>query len=392
MKVLYLHHGTILGGAPLSLLYLVREIERQPNIQAELACHAPAMREFFTRNLKSPVRAWEDPLTFLGKYLIGYIPLDSALRRKMFLQELRQAPRSIWKQYRWIRRLKPDIVHLNSSVMFTSAFAAWLAGVNFVWHDREPVQGESWKRKLSGFLIRSLSRRVIAISEIEALYLGKDPAHKVRVIYNPVNMDALCEELYDAAAERKKLGLSQDDKVIVTLGGVAQRKGALEQIQALKYVDASTKLVMAGPDLPANSTDDYHKKIYAALSELPAGKVIFTGLVESVAPLLAACDVLTFTGMTPHFPRPVFEAWFMRKPVVVFDMEGVSNQVIDGVNGIIVKELSGQALGMALKRLFHDTTAMKRMGASGRQKAEEKCAPAVVAQQVLGVYREVLEN
>src|SRR5512136_3124628 len=128
MKVLYLHYGTVLGGAPLSLLYLLREMERQPGIEVELACHSETMREFFSRNLKSPIHVWTDPLTFIGRYLIGYVPLDTAQRRNLFFNELRRVPYSLWQQYRGIRRLRPDIVHLNSSVMFTSALAAYWAG------------------------------------------------------------------------------------------------------------------------------------------------------------------------------------------------------------------------------------------------------------------------
>lgn len=390
MKVLYLHHGTILGGAPLSLLYLVREIERRLDFEIELACHSPAMQEFFARNLKSPVKAWINPLTFFGRYLIGYVPLDSAERRKLFFDELRRVPRSIWQQYCDIRKVKPDLVHLNSSVMFTSALAARLAGATVVWHIREPVQGDKWKQKLSGFVIRHLAHRIIAISEVEANHLGRNVFNNIKVVYNPINFDALRAELYDPAIERKKLGLKPGDRMIVTLGGVSPRKGTLEQIEAMKYTDESIKLVVAGPPLPSNSMVDYHQQLYRALADLPPNKVIFTGILENVAPLLAACDALTFTGMTPHFPRPVFEAWLMKKPVVIFDMEGASNQVTHGMNGIVVRELTGQALGMALVKLFADPVSMKKMGEVGRQKALEHCNPVSVAKQVLSVYQEAL--
>lgn len=364
-------------------------MESQPGVEIELACH-PKIRDFLSRNLKSPIHNAANPLMFIGKYFIGYIPLDSAQRRKIFFQELYRAPRSIWKQFSQIRAIKPDIVHLNSSVMFAGGIAAYLAGIPIVWHVREPVQGERWKQKVSGWIIRRLARKIITISEVEAARLGNDRFHKINVIYNPLNMDTLREELYDPAEERRKLGLQHGDRVIATLGGAVWRKGALEQVQAMKYTNASTRLVIAGPSIPANSTDEYHQKMLSSLAELPSGKVIFTGIVENVAPLLAACDVLTFTARSPHFPRPVFEAWLMKKPVVVFDMEGVSNQVTHGVNGIIVKELTGQALGMALTQLLQDPASMKKMGETGRQKAEEKCNPASVAKQVLSVYHEVL--
>jgi len=388
MKVLYLHHGIILGGAPLSLLFLAREIECQPGMQIELACHSDTMRKFFSHNLKSPVHEWPDPLTFIGRYLIGYVPLASVQARRLFFEELRRVPYSIWKQYRGIRKMKPDIVHLNSSVMFTSALAVRLARAALVWHVREPLQGARWKQKLSSFVIRHLAHEVIAISEVEAKRFPN--CDKIKVVYNPLNFESLREELYNPIAERKKLGLNAENKVIVTLGGVAPRKGALEQIQAMEYTDDLTRLVIAGPPLPANSKNEYHQQLYQALAKLLPNKVIFTGILENVAPLLAASDVLTFTGMTPHFPRPVFEAWLMKKPVIVFDMEGVSNQVTHGVNGIVVKELTGRALGMAIVELLANPAAIKKMCETGMQKAGEKCKPAFVAERVLSIYQEVL--
>jgi glycosyltransferase involved in cell wall biosynthesis len=147
---------------------------------------------------------------------------------------------------------------------------------------------------------------------------------------------------------------------------------------------------MAGPPLLSESTDAYHQKIHQVLKQLPPGKVTFVGLLENIAPLLVAADVLTFTGMTPHFPRPVFEAWLMKKPVVVFDMEGISNQVANGSNGMVVTELSGRALGAALAAVFKDPLAIQKMGEVGRLKAQERCNPLSVAQQVVSVYREIV--
>lgn len=391
MKILYLHHGTILGGAPLSLLYLVREIERHPGIEVELACHSSVMQEFFSRNLKSNIRKWDDPLTFMGRYFIGYVPLDSMLRLKLFWNDLRKSPRSVWRQYRAIRRIQPDIVHLNSSVMFTSAIAAYLAGVPIVWHVREPIQGERWKQSASGYVIHSLAKRVIAISEVEAERLVRNSGQHVRVVYNPINFETLRPDQYDPLVERRKLGLDPDCKIIISLGGAMPRKGALEQLQAMKYTDESTILLIAGPALPENSMDKYHQKMYQVLEELPPGKVIFTGIVDNVASLFAASDMLAFTGMTPHFPRPVFEAWMMEKPVIVFDMEGISNQVTHGVNGVVVKELTGHALGTALAEWLKDPVSLKQMGQAGQQKANDKCNPVSIAEQVLSVYQKILE-
>jgi glycosyltransferase involved in cell wall biosynthesis len=150
MKVLFIHHGNILGGAPLSLLYLVRELERQPDVNLEVVCHAPQMRDFFAKNLTSPVNLWVNPRTHFGKILIGWVYFNSLLSYKLFFRDVFNLPVSIWKQFRLISQRQPDIVHLNSAVLFSSAIAAWLAGFPIVWHIREPLQGGVYRQNIIG--------------------------------------------------------------------------------------------------------------------------------------------------------------------------------------------------------------------------------------------------
>lgn len=395
MKILYVHHGTILGGAPLSLLYLAREMERQPGVEMEIVCHAPQMQDFYSRNLKSPINLWVDPRIHLAKYLIGWIGWavlwHTPRSFKALLKDLWVFPLSIWRQFTRLRKRKPDLVHLNSATLFSSAIAARMAGIPIVWHIREPLQGPNLQKRLAGAFIRKLSKAVITISEEEAVRLGDDHEGKVHVIYNPINVDMLIPEEYDQAAEKKKLGLSGTDKLVISLGGVNPRKGTLEIVESAQFVDPNTRFFIAGPPLISKGkAGPYEAKIWSLLEKLPENKVTFTGNLENIVPFLAACDVLVFAGTKPHFPRPVYEAWQMRKPVAVFEMKGVSNQVSHGENGIVVSELSGQALGTALASLLQDTVAMKRMGEKGRQKAEEKCNPLSVARQMLAVYREIL--
>jgi len=391
LKILFVNHGKILAGAPISLLYLTRELERQPDIELEIVCHAPKMRDFFAKTLNSPINLWVDPRTFFGKILIGWSNFTSFQTYKLFLSDVLHMPISIWRQFRLMRQRQPDIVHLNSAVLFSSAIAARIAGIPVVWHIREPLQGTDTQKRLVGQFIRSKAAAVITISEEEAVRLGEDHEKKVHVIYNPINTETLKPELFDQIQEKQKLGFKASDKLVLSLGGVNARKGTLELVEAMQYTDQQTYLLIAGPPLSTKAAEGtYEQKIISMLSLLSRDKVIFTGNLENIVPLLASCDILVFAGMKPHFPRPVYEAWQMYKPVMVFKMNGISNQVEHGVNGIVVPELSGKALGIAITDLLGDPSAMERYGRAGRLKAEHMCNPVFVAKQVLDVYREVL--
>ncbi len=397
MKVLFIHHGVILGGAPLSLLYLVRELERLPDMEVEIVCHSPRMCDYFSKNVKSRVNLWVDPHTYLGKLLIGWIGWSVLLQVPgafgKFLSDLFSMPVSVWRQLRLLRKRKPRFVHLNSATLFSSAIAARLAGIPIIWHIREPLQGADLQKRVIGRFIHGMATAVIAISEEEAVRLGEDHERKVHVIYNPINTDAMKPERYNQVQEKRRLGFDAADKLVLSLGGVNPRKGTLQLVEAMQYVDQQTYLIIAGPSLTRDpELGSYECQVMNALNRLPKNKVTFTGNLENVVPLLAACDVLVFAGMKPHFPRPAYEAWQMCKPVIVFEMKGVSSQVEHGVDGTIVKELSSKALGIAIADLVGDPPSMAQFGQAGKRKAERICNPAAIASQVLIVYRNALDQ
>lgn len=395
MKILFIHHGNVLGGAPLSLLYLTRELEKRSDVDLSIAAHSHEMQGFFSKNLKSEVIPWPTTNTHMMKFFIGWIPWKAMFTNfqtwRRFVSEFLKFPVSVLKQLGTLKKMKVNLVHLNSATLLSSAIAAYLAGLPMVWHIREPLQGINVQQRIMGSIIRGLAKAVITISEVEALRLGVDTKKNVHVIYNPINVDMLKPERYNQVREKKNLGLLETDKLVISLGGVNPRKGTLEIVEAMKYVSPNVYLFIAGPPLiSGNQEDHYHQKIKQLMLELPDGKVKFLGNLENVVPLLAACDLLIFAGTKPHFPRPVFEAWQMQKPVIVFDMPGISNQIDHMTDGFIVKEISGHAFGVALENLLNDNDLLIAMGKNGWKKAEEKCNPKSVANQVLQVYKEIL--
>ena len=117
-------------------------------------------------------------------------------------------------------------------------------------------------------------------------------------------------------------------------------------------------------------------------------RVVSVGNVENVAPLLAACDALVFAGMTPHFPRPVYEAWAMKKSVIVFEMGGSTN-VDDGVDGLVVRQRTGRALGEATRSLLADPGRMRQVGEAGYVKARQRVRPEDGAHRVADILQAV---
>ncbi len=414
LRVLFVHHGVVLGGAPVSLLHLVRSFAETDLIEAKIASHSADMRAFFSENAGVPVIPWPDPCTMFGKVLIGYAPVSNPQVYLSLLHSLRRLRRTIREQAALFRDIKPHVIHLNSSVLFTSALAAQKVGIPFVWHVREMLQGGRFSLpRLYGCLIRVLADQVICISPAEASRLGRDRAGRVEIVYNPIDLTTLDPSLYDTATEKQTLGIEPSTKVILSLGGVAVRKGAVELVEAMRWAGENVRMVFAGPPLPKGAQPNrarkwlfledllrnvglkkiyswhYTDRVASAIASLRPGTVRFTGLVRNVGPLLAACDVLVFAGTTPHFPRPVYEAWAMKKPVIVFEMDGVSTNIKDGVDGVIVKRRTGKALGEAIRSLLADPERIKRMGEAGYAKARLRVRPEDSARRVADILEAV---
>lgn len=481
LSILFVHHGYgYAGGAPVSLVNLILALKNTNHLDMKVVCHDDDVRNFFAERASVPVGKLNDPLTHIGKNLIGLARIDSWNELKLLLFAVFRFPASITRQYRFFRAEAPDVIHLNSSTLFSSAIAAKLAHIPVVWHIREIIQGGrySLRRYLAAALIKKLATRIIAISPVEARSLGHDEKSKIAVVYNSYNLDLFNPDVYDQMEEKNRLGCDPATKVVLSLGGMSSNKGTVELIEAIMEMCDEATLIFAGPPLEwsrfmltkqslqqlrkqhlpghmvralkslkaqgFDTEEDFLKSVEKAigptlrqqygrhimasaghqprwtvrwtlvletllikmkmkciytwyypqrvkflLERLPRNCVKFVGKVKNVAPLLAACDVLVFAGMIPHFPRPVYEAGLMKKPVVVFDKQGITDNVDDGMTGIVVKERSGKAFGKALCSLLNQPEKMRTMGEAGYKKAHALPDMVEGASAVLKIYEEL---
>lgn len=415
LKVLYVHHGGVIGGAPVSLSLLVSHVVKNSGVDASIACHSAVMRDFLQRRTGVAVIEWPDTITQIAKLLIGWSSISSMALLKAFLGNLKKFGPSISEQAELLQQHKPDIVHLNSSVLLSTAIAAHKVGIPIVWHVREAFHGLSWDpaRVVYGRLLQRLASAVVCISPVEVRRMKGQRRPKVHVVYNPVDLETLDARRFDVAAVRNKLGLDSARPVVLTLGGVASRKGAVEIVKAAGYMGDSVQLVFAGPPLRRQRKDsrlrvwhrvedvlmsfgmkrayswDYETRFAATAATMVGRDIRFVGHVEDVASWIAACDVLVFAGTVPHFPRPVYEAWAMKKPVVAFDVDGVAQNIEDGVDGVLVPPRSGEALGKSIRDLLAHPYLMSKMGRAGYRKTLERCDPRHGSEQVLAIYRKI---
>jgi phosphatidylinositol alpha-mannosyltransferase len=75
---------------------------------------------------------------------------------------------------------------------------------------------------------------------------------------------------------------------------------------------------------------------------------------------------------------------------VTSDIEGYSEVVRDGVEGLLVKPKDDEAIASALSKLLRDKPLRERMGAMGRRRAEDYSWECI-AHRVMDYYQSLLE-
>ncbi|MFZ5759344.1 MAG: glycosyltransferase family 4 protein [Thermodesulfobacteriota bacterium] len=417
-NIIFIHHGAVPGGAPTSLRNLTIGLACYERLQLTVCCPFPAMIAFFAQVPGVRVIRYPRPCKVSGKVAIGWANLFRPMTFCQFVLDMLYAPVAIVREARFLRQLRPDIVHLNSSILWTSAIAAKLNRCLLVWHVRETFLGGkgNLRRKLYARFIAALADRVVCISPSEAASMDALHSAKHEIIYNSIDFSAFQPAGYDQQEEKKIIGFRATDFVILSLGGTSFRKGAFQLIDCLHYLEESVKVVIAGEwtvtrpaalNSPAGillRVEDvlvkwgwkkflswlYPRRLANLFHGNVRSRVLFPGGVDQLPGLIAACDVLVFAGTTPHFARPIYEAWAMEKPVIVFDTPVMRSEVEDGVDGLLVAEHTGKALAAGIEQLRKNPAMGQAFGQKGRKKAMERFDLHQNAERIACMYFSLL--
>ena len=274
-----------------------------------------------------------------------------------------------------LRTLQPDIVqtfHQKSDTY--GAIIARLSGVRHIVSSKRDTGALRAPRHF--FLNRRIGKlfeRVIVVADaVGRAVITNDKIEPARIvrIYNGVDTEEFSPSTPAEAAEsRQRLGIGADDFVVGMVAGFRPEKNhdilfrgasqALSTIPSLKIL-----AVGGGPLL-----DEYRRATEAGPLR---GRVVLTGDVESVTPYLAAMDVgCLVSGSNEGFSNAVLEMMSAGLPMIVTDVGGNAEAVIQADNGFVIPPLDAVALQRALVDSYADQSRRATMGRRARQLVED---------------------
>lgn len=294
--------------------------------------------------------------------------------------------RQLLRLARHVRREGIDLVYANdaNSTSRIAAVAARLGGARYLCHVRSMGWGKSWLRL--GYLWSADA--VIAVSKACAdsvrRFVRPDRLH---VVYNGVSdLELAPATPADRAYLREELGVPRGSVMVTSVAHVCERKGQLHAIEAAE------RLMPNRPDLHlclAGSQDrepHYVERLRSHVRQRGLeGRVHLVGFREDATRLMRGSDVFLHTaGADPH-PRAVVEAMAAGLPVVAFDVDGVSETVVDGETGRLVPQGNDTRLAEALEGMLGEPARAARMGEAGRRRVESTFTEARTSNGVRSV-------
>ena len=355
LRVLYLDHAPILGGAERVLLNVLGALDRDR--------YAPVVGT-------TAGAPWLGELEALGVETVA-IPFGR-LNQAGAAMPIHLA-RSAAAIARIVRQRRIAIIHSNTArAHIVAALAARVTRTPLVWALHDNTLPSRVVR-----LLAPIPQRVTTDSNwLKALYGPLGLAHKTSVIYNGLRSDA---PLAQAGGLRAELGVPEDAPFVVNVGRLVAGKAPHIYVQAAEIAAPRHARCLfrtgrrTGSARAGQRPAPYGELLAQTIRDAELGEhLIATGYRPDLARFYAAADVVAYSAVVPEgLPTVLLEAMTYSKPVVASAVGGASEIVQDGVTGLCVPPGDAQALASAMVRLLTERDRARAMGRAGRMRVEQ---------------------
>lgn len=300
---------------------------------------------------------------------------------------------AIWEIRELVKKLKPDIVHLNSSKAGVLGSFACIGLRNkivftahgFVFNEPLPFWLKSFYLALEK-VASSYRDFIITVSEADrnsALEKKLIAPEKISVVHNGITPIVFLPK----EEAKKDLALSNDKFIIGTVGNLYLTKGTDVLINAVSLID---KKILSQLQILIIGDGNLKSNIKNQISKLGLEKNIsLLGNIENSSQYLHAFDIFVLPSRKEGFPFTLLEAMQAGLPIIATDVGG--NKEALGNAGILVKSENPKAIAEAIEKLYNNEALRKTLSQQSLKRSslftEEKMLLETkkVYEKVLGV-------
>ncbi|MCK4553923.1 glycosyltransferase, partial [Candidatus Parcubacteria bacterium] len=296
-----------------------------------------------------------------------------------------------------IKKLKPNIIHLNSSkisILGSIAFAfirifaisrlAFIRQISIIytvhgWVFNEPMP--KWKKlfyKYAEKFTAIFKNKIICISKLDydiAKNRLKIPEKKLSLIYHgikPITFlpreEARQNLIPQSPFVIKKI--NEENAILVgIIANLYKTKGLEYLIQATKLIidaGAKIKIIIIGEGEERKNLEDLITQINLK------NTVLLSGRIDNAAELLRGFDIFCCSSVKEGFPYAILEAMQAGLPIVSTNVGGISDMISDRKNGLLAEAKNSQNLAKKIIELINNPELAQKLGAQAKNDVGER--------------------
>lgn len=248
--------------------------------------------------------------------------------------------------------------------------------------------GMAWiESKLHQKVTAVLGNSMAVLNELEKEGV---PLEHLRLIYNGVELDSF-SLVKPRSLVRKELGISSEALVMIIVANLIYYKGHADLFEALasmhKQLPKEWALICVGRD------DGIGHSLKDKAEQSGVSQNIFWLDSRSDIPDLLSCaDIGILCSHQEGFSNAVLEGMAAGLPMVVTDVGGNKEAVIDGVTGYVVPPKNPNALATAVLALVNEPDQLKAFGEKGKKRVQEHFSLKMCVKSYLDLYESLLNQ
>jgi glycosyltransferase involved in cell wall biosynthesis len=385
MRVLFVSHTSVVGGAEHWLLELLKSLG--PDVFSIVACPPGDLQR---RVASAGISVHHLPGT---EGSLRFHPWHTG--RSVF--ELAWAGAAI---RRLARRLDVDVVHANSlRAGLAAAMAARLGGPQTVVQVHDCLPPGPVTNLIHG-TVRDGAAVVVANSRYTARrFAGSREHEKLEVSWNPVDLDRFDPASWSRTRARDDLHLGAETHALGVVAQLTPWKGQDDAIKAAAlstragfdvrlFIVGKAKFTAAAGRYDNRSYEQYLRRLVR--EEGVEDVVAFLGERDDVPAILSALDLLLVPSWEEPFGRIAAEGMAMALPVIATSLGGPAEFIEDGRDGLLLPPRQPDRWSAAICELLSDHGRRAEMGQRARHKARRSFRAEDQAARMTDVFRRLV--
>ncbi len=392
-KILYIFHVSEIGGGSLCLLNMIKELDKTKFTPIVLLKNEGSLSVLLS-NLGVSV--------FIENSL-STIPYNQSVFRLSSVKQYYSVIRSLKIYKKWLLKINPDIVHINTMMMYPYAKHAQDLNKKVIIHMREhwPINEHQTQFRVARYFINKYANRIIAINNTSATFLNFP--EKTEIVYDWIDLNG----------RDGKVNLKDDygidvnkDKVFLFLGGTQLIKGAYEVLSVFSKntIENKAKLLVLGVDNIAydkNGIKAFVKKVLRTV-RLPVRADKLKGILQNnknIIQLPKVNDVFSLYQQVyctvafptiPHAILPIVESIWNGTPVISVDTQEGREYSFNGISADLVPINDIEALEKSVLYAINNVEELKKTTEKGIKFIQKTFDKERNSAKLNGIYVDLL--